>query len=80
MVLSSGAVQYFIKKGNLMYSKFRIEKYLTDGIDHLVKSAMKASLKNPKESIFIAKYSRASKDAAVIRENYEKKESIYHPS
>ncbi len=54
-----------------MFSEFRIDQYLSDSIENIIKGAIKASLKNPKESLFIAKYSMSSREAAIIREKYE---------
>lgn len=56
-------------------AEFKLEKYLTDGIDTIVKGAIRASFQNPKESLYIARYAMASKEAAKIREDYEKKGS-----
>ncbi|MDF2942115.1 MAG: Radical domain protein [Herbinix sp.] len=56
-----------------MYSEFKLEAYLTNGIDKIVKSAFKASLKNLKECLYIAKFTLDCKRAAVIRKNYLKK-------
>ena len=48
-----------------MESDFNLQEYLADGAEIIVKDAIKASLKNPKESLFLAKASK-------IRQEYEK--------
>ena len=50
-----------------MQKDFNLEKYLSNGVDHIVKSALKATLKDPKESIFMAKYAISSKEATKKR-------------
>jgi MoaA/NifB/PqqE/SkfB family radical SAM enzyme len=54
-------------------SKFDIEQYLSDGVEDLVKGAIKASLKNPKESAFLARYMISAKRSANLRHQYEEK-------
>ncbi len=48
-----------------------LRDYLARGVEHIVKGALKASLSNPKESIFMAKYARASKKFSRLREQAE---------
>jgi MoaA/NifB/PqqE/SkfB family radical SAM enzyme len=55
-----------------MDSSINLEGYLSDSIDNIVKSAVRASLKNPKESLFIAKFAFSSKEAELIRNRNEK--------
>ena len=50
-----------------MQKDFNLEKYLSNGVENIVKSAVRATLKNPKESIFIAKYAISSKEATKKR-------------
>jgi MoaA/NifB/PqqE/SkfB family radical SAM enzyme len=47
--------------------------YLNNGIETIVKGAVRASLKNPRESIFIAKFVLANKRAEKIRGDFERK-------
>ncbi|HWT74424.1 MAG TPA: radical SAM protein [Mobilitalea sp.] len=54
-----------------MNSEFKLEDYLSGGIENIIKGALKASLKNPKESLFIAKFALAAKEAAATRSRYE---------
>ncbi|GHU77985.1 radical SAM protein [Clostridia bacterium] len=54
-----------------MSDKIDIEKYLSDGVEVLVKGAMKATLKNPKESAFLMRYAAAAKKSAKLRPQAE---------
>ncbi len=51
---------------------FNLEEYLYHGIEDIIKGALKASLKNPKESIFLAKFTHAAVEARGRRLQYEK--------
>ncbi len=50
-----------------MTQEFNLERYLSRGVEAIVKRAIRATLKNPKESIFISKYALASKKATNLR-------------
>ncbi len=54
-----------------MSEEFNLEKYLTQGVEDIVKGAIKATLSNPKESLFMAQYAIASKEASKKREKAE---------
>jgi len=54
-----------------MKNEFDIQKYMTDGVERVIKEAVRATLKNPAESIFMAKFAMASKKASNIREQYK---------
>lgn len=54
-----------------MNQEFNLEEYLTNGVEWLVKDAIRTTLKNPRESAFLAKYAIASKKAGAIRHNLE---------
>ncbi|MCD7796937.1 MAG: hypothetical protein LUG95_04855 [Clostridiales bacterium] len=56
--------------------EFDIEKYMSHGVKRIVKSALKASLSNPRESIFMAKYAMASKKATEKRADCKMKLNI----
>lgn len=56
-----------------MEEVFRLEHYLSDGVENIVQNAMKASLSNPKESIFLAKYTLAARNARKLRKIAEDK-------
>ncbi len=50
-----------------MENEFNIERYLSKGVENIVKNALKASLSNPRESVFMGKYALASKKATEKR-------------
>ena len=50
-----------------MAEVFNLESYLSNGVENIVRGAIKASLSNPKESIFIAKYAMSSKNSRKLR-------------
>ena len=52
---------------------FDIQDYLADGVEIIMKDAMRATLKNPKESLFLLKFSKNAKKATKIRQKYDKK-------
>ncbi|WP_143317972.1 radical SAM protein [Clostridium sp. HBUAS56017] len=56
-----------------MGSDFNLAEYMSNGIENMVKGAMKASLKNPKETKFILKYSLSVKEAKKKRDNLQEK-------
>ena len=41
-----------------MVNEFNLQEYLSNGAEHIVKDAIKASLKNPKETLFLAKFAK----------------------
>ena len=55
-----------------MYDTFNIQEYLAEGVELIVKDALKATFKNPKESLFLLKFSKNAKKATEIRKRYEK--------
>ncbi len=55
-----------------MAEEFNLEKYLTGGVEKIVKEALRATFSNPRESIFMAKYAKSSKEASKKRSEYEK--------
>lgn len=54
-----------------MGDDFDIQEYLANGVESIVKNAMRASLKNHKESLFLLKFSKHARKATQIRQNYE---------
>lgn len=40
---------------------FNLEEYLSNGVENIVGEIIKATIKNPKESIFMARYTVDSK-------------------
>lgn len=51
----------------MITNEFNIERYLSNGVEKIVKNALKASLSNPRESIFMGKYALASRKATEKR-------------
>lgn len=49
-----------------------LEKYLTDGVEGIVKDALRASLSNPKESRFMLSFAASAKKATSVRAKHEK--------
>ncbi|MCR5756550.1 MAG: radical SAM protein [Selenomonas sp.] len=54
-----------------MDKDFDIQAYMTKGVEKIVAEAVKATLKNPQESIFMAKFALASRKASQKRAEYE---------
>ena len=50
---------------------FNLQNYLAEGAEVIVKDAIKASLKNPKESLFLARFAKHTRRASKIRQEYE---------
>lgn len=50
-----------------MNPAFDLDQYLTEGVESIVKDALTASLKNPKETAFLLSYALAAKRAANAR-------------
>lgn len=51
---------------------FDIQEYMTRGVERVVSEAIKATLKNPRESAFMVKFAMASKAASEKRKKAEK--------
>lgn len=56
-----------------MSDEFNLEKYLTGGVENIIKGAVKATLTNPQESIFMIKYAKSSRAASRKRAMAEEK-------
>lgn len=50
-----------------MNNEFDIQQYMTEGVERVVADALKATLRNPKESAFMVKFAAASKAASKKR-------------
>ncbi len=55
-----------------MEKEFDIQEYMTKGVERVVKDALKATLKNPKESAFMLGFANASAAASKKRKKAEK--------
>ena len=51
--------------------EFNLERYLSNGVENIVKQAIRATLKDPKQSLFFTKYALASSKAAARRREAE---------
>lgn len=54
-----------------MQNDFNIQEYLADGVEVIMKDAIRTSLKNPKESLFLLKFSKHAKKATEIRKKHD---------
>ena len=57
-----------------MEGEFDIQEYLSKGAENIIKEAISATFKNPKESIFLTKFIKNSRKASKIRKEYAKKD------
>lgn len=57
----------------MMDKNFDLQSYLTNGVEHIVSEAVKATLKNPRESAFMLKFAAASRAASKKRRKAEDK-------
>ncbi|MBQ9687532.1 MAG: radical SAM protein [Oscillospiraceae bacterium] len=55
-----------------MNKTFDLQEYVTKGVEHVVADAIKATLKDPKESAFMLKFAAASRSASKKRAEAEK--------
>lgn len=55
-----------------MNAGFDLDQYLSDGVETIVSDALKASLKNPKETAFLLQYALHAKRAEATRKNHAK--------
>ena len=62
-----------------MDEKFDLQKYLTEGVEQVIKDALKATLKDPRESAFLARFALTCKAADKMREKNEK-QGLHVPS
>lgn len=56
-----------------MQKNFDLQQYLANGAENIIKDAISATFKNPKETLFLAKFARSSAKATKIRNEYDKK-------
>lgn len=62
-----------------MSKEFNLERYLSGGVQNIVKGAIRATLRDPKESIFIARYAEYSKIATKLRREASERGEIVPP-
>lgn len=51
--------------------EFNLEKYLSNGVERIIKGIVRTSIKNPKTSAFMLRYVKASRNARKIRNEAE---------
>ena len=56
----------------MVEDNFNLEEYLAEGAEIIVKDAIKATFRNPKESLFLAKFAKHTRKATAIRDSYSK--------
>ena len=54
-----------------MKDEINLEKYLSDGIDNMIRIIMKASFSNLKESLFLTRFALVIKKSKLLRQNAE---------
>lgn len=59
--------------------EFNIQDYMTKGVERVVADAIKATLKNPKESAFMLRFAAASRNASKKRKEAEAKDEHIPP-
>jgi MoaA/NifB/PqqE/SkfB family radical SAM enzyme len=62
-----------------MQETMDIQQYLTEGVEAIVRDALRATLRDPKESLFMARFAAASRKASERRAKNEK-EGLHVPS
>ena len=60
-----------------MEKEFDIQEYMTKGVEQVVSDALKATLKNPRESAFMLKFARASSLASGKRKKSREDRRTY---
>ena len=55
-----------------MDKEFDIQEYMTHGVEKIVTDALRATLKNPRESAYMVRFAAASKAASNKRAAMEK--------
>ncbi len=54
-------------------NEFNLQEYLAVGVEQIVKDAVRTTLKNPKESLYLLKFSKYAKKGTEIRQKYSNK-------
>ncbi len=72
--MGKGDKRLYLIRRNIMEKinkEFDIQQYLANGVEKLVSEAVRATLKNPAESIFMAKFAASAKRASAKRKKLE---------
>lgn len=51
---------------------FNIQDYLEEGVEYILKDSMRACIRNPKETLYLLKFSKHARKATKIRQEYGK--------
>ena len=62
-----------------MNDAFDIQEYMTQGVERVVRDAIRATLKNPRESAYMARFALASRSASKKRREFEKRGEHFPP-
>ena len=54
-----------------MNNDFNLQDYLANGVEIIIKDALRASIKNPKEILFLRRFSKHTRKANEIRQKYD---------
>ena len=54
-----------------MNNEFNLQDYLANGVEIIIKDALRASIKNPKEILFLRRFSKHTRKANEIRQKYD---------
>lgn len=57
-----------------MEKEFNLQDYLATGVESIIKDALRASIKNPKEILFLHRFSKHAKKANAIRQKYDERD------
>jgi len=58
-------------KGTSMNKSFSLPEYMNEAVERIVNNAIKASLKNPRETAFLLEYLLASKKSKAKRKKHQ---------
>ena len=62
-----------------MENTFDMQAYMSEGVERIVKEALRATLRDPRESAFLAKFALAARKASKLRERKEQ-EGLHVPA
>ena len=56
---------------------FKIQDYLEEGVEYILKDSMRACIRNPKEIIYLLKFSKHARKATKIRQKHSKGQMMH---
>lgn len=54
-----------------MSETFDIQEYMTGGVERVIREALRATLRNPRETLFLGHFAKAAKKASLIRRKFK---------